>query len=761
MKNRKVPTSLKEKNQNLAVNEELGIDIGKNENDLNRRDFLKLSTLAGAGLMLSINFFDSKIAKASVDAPASFEPNVYLKIGSDGKIIIMAKNPEIGQGVKTSMPQIIAEELEVEWNTIEVQQGMLDNRFGAQFAGGSTGIKTNFDTLRKAGATAREMLIEAASRRWNISLDKCYAENGFVIRKGTGDKLSYGELAEAASKLNVRENPPLKDKKDYKIIGKAIGGVDNPLIVTGKAEFGLDAKPKGLVVACIERCPVYGGKVKSVDDSAALKVDGVLQVIKIEPTSNPTQIVAGIAVIAKNTWAAMKGRKALKIEWDYSGGETENDSNLKSQFEKNINSKTDPLRNDGNVDEAFANAKKVHEGIFEAPFLAHAPMEPMNYIADVRADGADLWGPTQVPGAVRARAAEITGLAPDKIKVRMTRVGGGFGRRLMADYACEAIYVSKTIGKPVQVVWTREDDIQHDFYRPAGMYKIKAALDDSNKLIAWHITSSTTSRGMFSGSTNPAHQTEVFPDGFPAGFVPNFRMEYVPVVSKVPRGAWRAPGHNVTAWIDQTFIDEMAVLAGKNPVDFRLELLGEEDKMMPYRDHGGPVYSTRRLKNVIRLAAEKSNWYQPLPKGTYRGFAAHFMFGAYVAEVVHISMTDPNTIKLERAYAVVDCGLVINKSGALNQLEGGIIDGLSATLNQAIHIENGRAKEGNFDDYKLMRMKDAPKVEVHLVESDEPPEGLGEMTLPPIAAALSNAVFAATGKRIRKLPINLSDKANI
>jgi isoquinoline 1-oxidoreductase subunit beta len=741
--------------------QKLGIDIGEKTNEINRRDFLKLSGLASAGLMLSINFLDSKIAKASPDAPATFEPNVYLKIGSDNKIIIMAKNPEIGQGVKTSMPQIIAEELEVDWSKIEIQQGVLDNRYGAQFAGGSTGIKTNFDTLRKAGATAREMLIEAASRKWNVSLDKCYAENGVVFQKGSSEKLSYGELAESASKLNVRENPPLKDKKDYKIIGKAISGVDNQAIVTGKAEFGLDSKPKGMVVACIERCPVYGGKVKSFDDSAAMKVDGVIQVIKVDPTANPTQIVAGVAVIAKNTWAAMKGRKALKVEWDFSGGESESDSNLEAQFQRNINTKVDPLRDDGNVDEVFSKSKKIHEGIFEAPFLAHAPMEPMNYIADVRADGADVWGPTQVPGSVRARTAEITGLAPDKIKVRMTRVGGGFGRRLMADYACEAVYVSKAIGKPVQVVWTREDDIQHDFYRPAGMYKIKAALDENNKLAAWHITSSSTSRGMFSGSTSPSHQTEVFPDGFPAGFIPNFRMEYTPVVSKVPRGAWRAPGHNVTAWIDQTFIDEMASLAGKNPVDFRLEILGDEDKLMPYRDHGGPVYSTKRLKNVIKQAAEKSNWYQPLPKGIFRGFAAHFMFGAYVAEVVHISMPDQNTIKLESALAVVDCGLVINRSGAMNQLEGGIIDGLSAALNQAIHIENGRAKESNFDDYKLMRMKDSPKIEVHLVDSDEGPEGLGEMTLPPVAAALSNAVFAATGKRIRKLPINLSDKENI
>lgn len=736
--------------------QDLGIDNGSASSDINRRDFIKLSTLAASGLMLSVSLLNSKVTKAT-EGPVSFEPSVFIKIGSDGKIIIYSKNPEIGQGIKTSLPQIIAEELEVDWKQIEVQQGVLDNRFGAQFAGGSTGIKSNFDSVRKAGAAAREMLIEAAARKWRISLDKCYAKEGFVLNKDNDQKLSYGSLAEAAAKLNVREDPVLKDKKDYTIIGKAIPGVDNKKIVTGTVEFGLDAKPKGMLVCVIERCPVYGGTVKSFDDAAAKKVEGVEQVIRIDPTKNPTQIVAGIAVVAKNTWAAMKGRKALKIEWEFPAGDVESDSNLKSLFEKNTGNKGETIRDDGNVDEAFAKCKKVHESTYEAPFLAHAPMEPMNYIADVRADGADLWGPTQVPGSVRARCAEITGLAPDKIKVRMTRVGGGFGRRLMADYACEAIYVSKTIGKPVQVVWTREDDIQHDFFRPAGMFKLKGGIDENNNLVAWQIKASTTSRYQFAGSTNPPSSTEVFPDGFPAGFVPNFRMEYTAAPSKVPRGAWRAPGHNITAWLDQTFIDEMAHLAGKDPVAFRLEILGEEDKMMPYADHGGPVYSTKRLKNVIRLAAEKARWNSPAPKGIYRGFAAHFMFGAYVAEVVSISMPSPDVIKVENVTAVVDCGLVINASNAMNQLEGGIIDGLSSALNQGVHIENGRAKESNFDDYKLLRMKDAPSLDVHLVDSDESPEGLGEMTLPPIAAALCNAIFAATGKRIHKLPISLKE----
>jgi isoquinoline 1-oxidoreductase beta subunit len=742
----------------------LGIDTGYEEkSELSRRDFLKLSGTAGAGLVIGISFLQSTIANASsLPAEGNFEPNVYLKISSDGKIIILSKNPEIGQGVKTSMPQIIAEELEVAWEQIEVQTAPLDNRFGSQFAGGSTAINTNFESLRKAGAAAREMLIEAASRKWKISLDQCYAQEGFVYRKNSSDKFSYGELATDASKLNVRENPKLKDKKDFKIIGKAISGVDNKAIVTGTVEFGLDARPKGMLVASIERCPYYGGKVKSVDDSAALKIKGVEQVIKLDAAENPTMMVAGVAVVAKNTWAAFKGRKALKIEWELPAGEVESDENLKKQFDKNINRKGTVLRNDGDTEQAFTSCKKVHEGIFEAPFLAHAPMEPMNYIADVKSDSVDVWGPTQVPGRVRSHAAAITGIAQNKINVRMTRVGGGFGRRLMADYAYEAIYLSKAISKPVQVVWTREDDIHHDYYRPAGMYKIKAGLDENNKLIAWQINASTTSRGLFSNAAemNPS-RTEVFPDGFPAGFVPNFHMEYTPVVSYVPRGAWRAPGHNVTAWIDQSFIDEMASLAGKDPVAFRLEILGEENKMMPYSDHGGPEYSTARLKNVINLAAEKSNWSKPAPKGIYRGFACHFMFGAYVAEVVSVSLLEPNKIKIENVVCVVDCGLVINRSGAMNQLEGGVIDGLSAALNQAVHIEGGKAKESNFNNYPLLRMKDAPNVEVHLVESDERPEGLGEMSLPPIAGALCNAIFAATGKRIRKLPIVLESEVKI
>lgn len=727
---------------------------------INRRKFIKISGMVGPGLLIGI-YLPGKVISETGTAlpPINFEPNVFLKIGSDGTIIIKAKNPEIGQGVKTSFPQIIAEELEVDWKQIIVEQGHLDMRFGGQFAGGSTGIKDNFLQLRNAGAAAREMLIEAAARKWQIPINQCYASEGFVHQKNTAEKISYAALAEDASKLTYRAAPKLKDPKDFKVIGKAISGVDNSGIVTGKTPFGLDARPKGMLVAVIARCPVRGGKVKSFDASAARIVPGVKEVIDFDlPDMDPRESIHGIAVVGENTWAAMKGREALKISWDNLGGENESSERIKSAFETNLKTAGSvQLRLDGNPDEVYNRSAKRLEAIYEVPFLSHAPMEPMNYIADVKADQCEVWGPTQVPGSVRRHAMTITGLAPDKITVRMTRVGGGFGRRLSADYAAEAILISKKIGKPVQVVWTREDDIQFDLYRPAGMYKFKGSLDEVGKLSSWQLNATTTSRYLYANSRSSPHTTEVFPDGFPAGFVSHFKMEYTPVKTNIGTGAWRAPGHNATAFIDQSFVDELAHLAGKDPVDFRLEILGTEDKIMPYRDHGGPEYSTARLKGAIRLAVDKANWYGPKKQGVYQGFACHFMFGAYVAEVVEVSLNSSNQVKIDKVICAVDCGLVVNPSGARNQIEGGIVDGLQAALGAAIHIESGGAKEKNFDGYKLLRMKDIPPIEVYFVPGNENPEGLGEMSLPAVGAALCNAIFAATGKRIRSLPFDLAN----
>jgi isoquinoline 1-oxidoreductase subunit beta len=731
---------------------------------INRRAFLKLSAISGTGLLLGISLINSKnsIAAAKIEL-TSFEPSAFLKIGSDNRITIMAKNPEIGQGVKTSLPQIIAEELEVEWDKIEVLQADFDSRLGDQFAGGSTAIKENFQILRQVGASAREMLVEAAAKRWQIATDQCYALNGCVYRRNSELKFTYGEVAEDASKINMVENPRLKDPKDFKILGKPIGGVDNKRIVNGSVRFGIDSRPDGALVAVVLRCPVKGGKLKRFDDTEAIKVNGVRQVFDFEYVSaDPRDSVNGVAVLADHTWAAMKGRKALKVEWDYQGGENESTENITKMFVKNVSGKGElMLRDDGNVDAALSASSRKIEATYEVPFLSHATMEPMNFFADVQADKCLLIGPTQVPGSVFGRAKEMTGVSDEKISVKMTRVGGGFGRRLTVDYACEAIAISKKAGKPVQVVWTREDDMENDLYRPAGMYHLKGALDEQGNLAAWHINASTTSRYLFANSQRSPHTTEIFPDSFPAGFVGNFRMEYTGVRTKIPTGAWRAPGHNATCLVEQSFVDELAHLAGKDPVDFRLGILGETDKVMPYRDHGGPEYSTKRLKNVIRTAAAKGGWYSPAPTGLYRGFACHFMFGAYVAEIVTISLQGSQNVKVENVFCVVDCGIVVNKSGAANQIEGGIIDGLNAAMNGVIHIEKGSAKQNNFDSYKMMRIREAPKIDVVFIESSDSPEGLGEMALPPVSAALCNAIFSATGKRIRRLPLRLNGMGNV
>jgi isoquinoline 1-oxidoreductase subunit beta len=726
--------------------------------NLTRRNFIKLSGLAGSGLVLGLTLVSKKSIAATGKA-LTFQPNAFLRITSDNKITIVAKNPEIGQGVKTSLPQIIAEELEVDWKQIEVIQGDLHPGLGDQFAGGSTAIKENFNELRQVGASAREILIEAAARKWNIPTSQCYAARGTVFEKSGDRKFSYGQLAEDASKLDPKPNPPLKDPKDFKIIGKAISGVDNKKIAAGKAQFGIDSRPAGALVAAVIRCPVKGGKVKSFDAERALKVSGVIQVIDFDFSGgDPRDSANGVAVLANSTWAALKAKKEVSVEWDFNGGEKESSENLTATFTRNVKSKGALLiRDDGNVDDAFKTAAKTVEGIYEVPFLSHATMEPMNFFADVQSDKCVLIGPTQVPGSVAAVAATITGLPASKIEVKMSRVGGGFGRRLTVDYVSEAVAISKKSGKPVQVIWTREDDMTNDLYRPAGMYSLRAAIDSQGTPIAWHINASTTSRYLYAKSQRSPHITEIFPDGFPAGFIPNFRMEYTAVKTNIGTGAWRAPGHNATAFVDQSFVDELAHLAGKDPVDFRLSLLGTEDKDMPYRDHGGPSYSLKRLRNVIKTAAEKSNWYTKPANALYRGFACHFMFGAYVAEVVTISVSPSKEIKIENVLAVVDCGIVVNRSGALNQIQGGLIDGLSTAIHAGIHIENGAVKETNFDSYRLMRIKQAPAIEVVLVDSQENPEGLGEMSLPPVAAALGNAIFSATGKRVRKLPIALEE----
>lgn len=720
-------------------------------NKLERRDFLKIFGTTGAGLILGFNL---SCGERTSETVIYHTINAFLKIGSDHRIVILAKNPEIGQGVKTALPMIIAEELDVSWDQVEVRQAGYNDQLGGQWAGGSMSVKSNWETLRQAGAAARDMLRRAAAAHWGIEKDQVTTARGKLINTTTRAELPYGDLAQAAALLQVPEKPDLKDPKDFTLIGSAQRNVDNEAIVTGKVLFGIDVRPEDARVAAIVKCPVFGGTVRSYDPADALAIPGVEAVIEVEPAGRLTSRRAGVAVIARDTWTAFKGKKALKVEWDYGEGIQESTEALLGQMHDKTDSKGEiELRNDGNVSRAFAAAAQILEATYIVPFLPHAAMEPHNYCARVAADRVECWGPTQVPGGIGGSAVEqLTGIAKDKVLLHQQRNGGGFGRRLFADNAVEALYLSQKTGKPIQVVWTREDDFKHDYYRPMGMYKLRGGLDRNGTITAWQIRAATTSRYLYRGDNQSPHVTEIFPDGFPAGFIPNFRMEYSPVKTAVSTGAWRAPGHNATCFVDQSFLDELALAADRDPIEYRLEMLGEEDQIMPYADHGGPEYSTGRLKAVIRRVAALSDWQNP-KTGVYRGFAAHFMFGAYVAEVVEISLTDQNDFKMDKVYAAVDCGIVVNELGARAQIEGGIIDGLNATLYGGINIRDGAALQSNYDSYPMLRLSECPDIEIELIESLEHPEGLGEISLPPVSAALCNAIYRATGKRIRELPV--------
>jgi len=726
------------------------------QSQMNRRQFLTVSAAAGGGMVIAITVpFDAATLLAAEPAE-TFAPNVYVTIGTDGAVTIMAKNPEIGQGVKTALPMIVAEELEVDWEDVRVEQADLDLRFGPQYAGGSTGVTTNWDALRRAGATAREMLITAAAAAWGADRTACFARSGAVHHRPSGRSLPYRDLVDAAARLPVPEDVPLKDPGAFRIVGTPRRNVDAERIVTGSERFGCDVKVPGMRHAVIEKSPVFGARVRRFDDARARAVPGVLDVIEIPPMDNPTHRVSGVAVVADSTWAAMRGREALVVEWEEGPHKNESSQGLREQFDRLTRERGKVLRDDGDVDAAIAAAERALEAVYEVPFLAHAPMEPMNCVADVRADRCEIWGPMQTPGRARGLAAAITGLSPEKIAVHMMRAGGGFGRRLMADNAAEAVTLSRAVGAPVQVVWTREDDLRHDYYRPAGFHRVRAGLDAEGNIVAWHVHTATASRYRFAGSDEPPESTEVFPDAFPAGFVPNFRLAYSPADTGVPTGAWRGPGKNANTFVDECFLDEIAHAARADPVALRLRLLGAP-REMPYRDHGGPTYHTGRLKRVIELAAEKSGWGSALPARRGRGIAALFMFGAYVAEVAEVTVEEGGALRVDRVVAVVDCGTVVNPLGARAQIEGGILHGLSATLHGEVTIAGGGAVPGNFDAYPLLRITEAPPIEIHLVESTAHPQGLGEMTLPAIAPALGNAIFAATGKRIRRLPIRPED----
>jgi isoquinoline 1-oxidoreductase beta subunit len=700
---------------------------------LSRREFVAAGVAAGAGLV--IGFY---MPHGKRDHQEYFSPNAYLRIAPDNKVTIVVARSEMGQGVRTALPMILAEELEADWKQIEIEQAGASTLFGDQTTGGSASIRTTWDPMRKAGAAAREMLISAAALTWNVPRSSCTAENSHVKHAATNRSLSYGELAAKASTLQIPTDVPLKQSKDYKIVGQRLARVDSPSKVKGEAIFGIDFRMPGMKFAVLSRCPTIGGKVSAFDDKDSKKISGVSYVGKIGDSA--------VAVVADSVWGAMEGRRVLNVTWDDGPNKDLNTAAVVASLKQAASKKGANLYAAG--EPAKVSGRHV-SAEYELPFMAHAPMEPGNCTAHYQGTKCELWAPTQVPQDCRDSVATAIGVDPDQVKVNVTLMGGGFGRRLEHDYAVEAALVSKAINAPVKVIWTREDDMRFSTYRPASLHQLSATLDTSgfplaltHRIIAPSITGQK-------GQPVPNNVDPDLPDeAGPVYGIPNYLIEYVMSETPVPLGWMRSVYALQAAFALESFIDELAVAAGKDPLQFRLHLLEKEADLTYF----STTWKTTRMRAVLQLAAQKAAWDKPLPAGHYRGVACFGCFASYMAEVVEITMENDQP-RVHRVVAVVDCGQVVNPSILEQQIQGGIVYGLGNALRAKITIEKGRVVQGNFDDYSPLRMDETPAVEVYAVTSAEVPTGIGEPSVPPIAPAVCNAIYSATKKRIRALPI--------
>ncbi len=703
---------------------------------LSRRTLLKGGLAAGAGLAIGFRLSLSGRDAALAQGKGAFAPNQWLRIDRDGVVTIVNSVPEMGQGSLTTMPMIIADELDADWGKIKVEQAPANPKLyanpvtGAQSYGGSRGVRDHMQMWRKAGAAAREMLMQAAAQEWGVKIEEVDTEPSAVVHKGTGRRLLYGQLVDKAAQLPVPQDPKLKTPDKFRYIGKGRPRRDTPEKVNGTGIYGMDVQVPGMLIASIERCPVFRGALKSFDATAAKAVPGVKHVV---------QVSNGVAVVADSFWTAIKARKALKITWEEGSLAQLSSAQITRDYEALAKQPGQAARDDGDADKALAAGGKTREAVYQVPFLEHACMEPMNTTAHVMPDACVIWSPTQNPGGTQATGARITGLPPTSVTVNTTLLGGGFGRRGEQDFIVDAVETSKAVGAPVKVIWTREDDIQHGFYRPATYNVFRAALDQQGNPTAWWVRiigpGILIQKGRAQAGTIDAAAVEAVRN-FPYD-IPNVHVEWTNKDYGVPIGFWRSVGPSQNAYIVESFIDELAHLAGKDPYEYRRGLLGKAP----------------RHKGVLELAATKANWSAPLPAGRARGIAVAFSYGSYVAHVAEVSVAPDGKPRVHKLVAAIDPGIAVNPDQVKAQIEGGAIYALTAALYGQITIDHGRVQQSNFNDYPMLRINEAPVTETHILESGEAPGGLGEPGVPTVAPAVCNAIFALTGKRIRTLPI--------
>lgn len=738
---------------------------------MDRRSFLRLSGLTGTGLFLSFSLKNgTEVFAASAAVPAGFNPNAFIRIAPDGSVSIYSHKPEVGQGIRTSLPMVVAEELDVDWKSVTVIPGDLDPAYSIlgmnQSAGGSNSTPTSYDPMRRMGAMGRMMLVAAAAKNWNVPASECVTEAGAVHHRASGRKAGYGELVAVAATLPAPDAKAvvLKDPKSFKLLGQRVGGVDNQKIVTGQPLYGIDIVVPGMKHAVFEKCPVFGGKVVSANLDQIKALPGVRDAFIIEGTENVTGLVPGVAIIADSTWAAFSARKQLRVTWDEGKYANQSWAGFTTQA-KELAAKAGAatLRKDGDVAGALAGAAKVVTAEYAYPFISHANLEPQNCTAKVEGDQVELWAPSQNPASGQNLVAQVLGVPRENVKVHIIRAGGGFGRRLSADFMADAAAIAKRAGVPIKLTWSREDDLRHDHFRPGGFHFLKGGVTADGKIAAWQNHFITFAVGGRNGSGGSLSPTE-----FPARFLANYQAEQTPIDCNIPMGPWRAPGSCVFSWVFQSFIDELAHAAGKDPLQFRLDLLGDKELVGDPAPATPPAagsppppapYNAGRMRGVVKLAGEKLGWGKKLPKGQGQGIAFHFSHRGYIAVGAEVTVASDGTLKVDRVVAACDVGSqIVNLSGAENQVEGSVVDGLSAAWLQDLDIDGGRIVQGNFDSYPLLRITDAPAViESHFLLSDNPPSGLGEPVFPPVAPAVCNAIFAATGKRIRSLPFSRSD----